>query len=120
MKQKILVFITVFLLGIPAFAQTTEIEVFEKTTETDPITRSPSIIPITCYYYPSMETVELIFAENLGNVEITVSYLDSGEVENYQHTGTGPTIIPLQGSGLILIEMITQSGKRYWTFFYTN
>lgn len=54
-----------------------EIEVLDETQTTEPIIRTPQSIPITCFYYPAFEMVELSFLSDLGTADIVVSNLDS-------------------------------------------
>lgn len=91
-------------------------EVLENGNES-PTLRNPESIPITCFYYPTFEMVELSFLSDLGTADIVVSNLSTGTVNYYQQVGVGIVLIPILNSGPIIIQITTSSGHRYRACF---
>ena len=94
-----------------------EIEVLDETQTTEPIIRTPQSIPITCFYYPTFEMVELSFLSDSGTADIVVSNLSTGTVNYYQQVGVSIVLIPILNSGPIIIQITTSSGHRYRACF---
>lgn len=122
MYHKVLPFVfALCLTGVTLSAQEpeegVEIEVLEETQTTEPIIRTPQSIPITCFYYPTFETVELSFLSDLGTADIVVSNLSTETVDYYQQVGIGVAVIPISDPGPIIILITTSSGHRYRACF---
>ena len=114
--------LTIMVLMLSAFSlraqdnpDETEVIVEEVTQseEEGPTLRAPSVVPITCFYYLSMETVVLSFVADLGNLDITVYNQTTGDSTYYFHSGTGTAILPIQDEGLIVLDIVSSSGRRF-------
>lgn len=119
--KKVLFVILLLCMAFPMRAQEegTEViveEVLENGNES-PTLRNPESIPITCFYYPTFEMVELSFLSDLGTADIVVSNLSTGTVNYYQQVGVGIVLIPILNSGPIIIQITTSSGHRYRACF---
>ena len=119
--KKVLFVILLLCMAFPMWAQEegTEViveEVLENGNES-PTLRNPESIPITCFYYPTFEMVELSFLSDLGTADIVVSNLSTGTVNYYQQVGVSIVLIPILNSGPIIIQITTSSGHRYRACF---
>lgn len=77
--------------------------------------RAPILIPIECYYYPSLSSVLACFQYSIGTVDIAVKNLDSGAVSNQNVNGTaGIHMIAVSNSpGLYSITFTLSDGSVY-------
>ncbi len=119
--KKVLFVILLLCMAFPMRAQEegTEViveEVLENGNES-PTLRNPESIPITCFYYPTFEMVELSFLSDLGTADIVVSNLSTETVDYYQQVGIGVAVIPISDPGPIIILITTSSGHRYRACF---
>ncbi len=123
--KKVLFVILLLCMAFPMRAQEegTEViveEVLENGNENEnesPTLRNPESIPITCFYYPTFETVELSFLSDLGTADIVVSNLSTETVDYYQQVGIGVAVMPISDPGPIIILITTSSGYRYRACF---
>ena len=68
-----------------------------------------TLIPITCVYADG--TVQLIMLENLGEMELIVTNQTTGE---QWRTVNNWVLQTSTGSGVYLVEIITEDGTTYW------
>ena len=67
--------------------------------EDDPIFRSPSEVPMSCWYYSSTETIQVDCARDLGNVTVSIESLTAGVWSQTVINGT-------QGSHILLAPTV--------------
>lgn len=81
--------------------------------------KSPSIIPITAYYYDSLSCIGLTFLFDIGEVTVTVSNLSTSEYYCYLvDSQNGSAIIPLScTTGLWQLSISIDSGICYTGVF---
>ena len=79
--------------------------------------KSPAKLPMSCSFYPSLETVYLTFLSDLGSSTITVTSVSAGTVDDYTQNGAGICIIPISNSGLIIIDIYSGDGHHYRSIF---
>lgn len=119
--KKVLFVILLLCMAFPMRAQEegTKViveDVLENGNES-PTLRNPESTPITCFYYPTFEMVELSFLSDLGTADIVVSNLSTETVDYYQQVGIGVAVIPISDPGPIIILITTSSGHRYRACF---
>ncbi|MBQ9185185.1 MAG: hypothetical protein IJ151_04870 [Bacteroidales bacterium] len=118
MKRLFIILLFLFT-SISLFAQEheEEIEIVIIEEPSGPTYRAPAVIPLSCFYYPSLDTIYLTFMSDLGASAITVISVSTGTIDNYIQNGAGLCVIPISSSGLTYIDIYTEDGHHYRTIF---
>lgn len=75
--------------------------------------RSATETHVSCLYYTFLQSVTLTFEKDFGSVQILVSNLQTGVSNTYSHVGTGTCPVSLNGEGLTVIDIYTQTGQHF-------
>lgn len=121
MKRLLITVLTVFVgLGTcPLFADGEGDEttiVLETGSSPDSLPpRSPTIVPITCIYYPSLSTINVSFLFDLDFVSIETENLTTGEYnQSTVNAFAGPMLLCISGTaGLWRISFTLTDGVIY-------
>ena len=120
--RKLFVLLTALLLPLFAFEMSAD---EEKAVERIPLglevekrlERTPSHIPIECYLYRMMPTIQtIVLSSDLGDVSLTVTNCSTGEVwyDFFDSSVEPQNYLPISGSdGIYEIVYITESGDVY-------
>ncbi len=84
----------------------------------DPL-RSPTPVPIVCYFYPSLSSIVSVFQYSLGNVTVEIENETTGAYSSQIINGTiGAHVIPIANmSGLYSITFTLYDGTTYYGEF---
>lgn len=118
--KKLIIFLMVVLLPLSAF----EMSADEKETRIIPIKvqegvhreRSLIQIPIESYYLGMMSSIQTTFTSDLGQIDLTVTNLTTGESwsDTFDSGMTPQTFLPISGApGLYEITYLTSFGDLY-------
>ena len=120
--KKLFVLLTALLLPLFAFEMNAD---EDKAVERIPLgldiekrlERTPTHIPIECYLYRMMSTVQTVLtSSDLGDISLTVTNCSTGEVwyDFFDSSLEPQTYLPISGSeGIYEIVYITESGDIY-------
>lgn len=91
------------------------IAVLDNTIVTGQTHRAPAFIPIRAYYAGSFTSVCVQFLQNIGDVDVTITNLSTGDYVDYDvDSSTGGTLLPISGEvGSYRIVFLLASGAGY-------
>ena len=91
------------------------IAVLDDTVVTGQTHRAPAFIPMQAYYDGFLTSVCVQFLQNIGDVEITITNLFSGNYVNYDvDSSAGGTFLPISGEeGFYRIVFSLDNGSEY-------
>lgn len=91
------------------------IAVLDNTIETGQTHRAPAFIPMQAYYDGFLTSVCVQFLQNIGDVEVTITNLSTGDYVNYNvDSSTGGVFLPISGvEGTYRIVFLLSSGVGY-------
>lgn len=77
--------------------------------------RAPAFIPIQVYYDDFISSVCIQFLRNIGELEVTITNLSTGDSASYDiDSNSGTVIIPINGdSGTYDITLLTSNMSGY-------
>lgn len=95
--------------------QPISIYILDYTVETGTTHRDSIAVPILGYYDVFSSTVRVLFLQNIGEVDVTITNLSSGYYEEYDvDSSIGITVIPVDGgNGLYHITFLLSNGGGY-------
>lgn len=91
------------------------IRVLDNTTETGRTHRSQIYVPVQAYYDGFTSSLCLIFLQNIGEVEILITNINTGDcVECDIDSDVGTIVLPITGNcGIHQINILLCSGRGY-------
>lgn len=106
---------------IPDDGEEIEIDINNNSSDTGP-RRTPTIVPMTVFYYQSLFCIEVLFHYNIGEVTITLNNLTIGCYSSIVVNSQEDTLfIPLpNSSGLWQIGFRLSDGSLYTGSFFLN
>lgn len=98
------------------------IPVQDNTVVTGRTHRAPAYIPIQAYYDGLFASIYVQFLQNIGDVDVTITNLSTGDYVNYDiDTSIGGTLLPISGEmGIYRIVFHLASGTEYEGQFAIN
>lgn len=121
MKRIIILVLCVIATISVAYSQEQSEEIIivfeDQTTDPEPSLRGPVEIPLSCSFFPGLETLHLTFLSDLGPSTITVVSMSTCSVDNYVQNGAGLCVIPLSSFGLTIIDVLSGNGHHYRAVF---
>ena len=120
MKRIVLVLSFICLTAITSWSakddnQFIPIAVLDNTVVTGQTHRAPAFIPMQAYYDGFLTSVCVQFLQNIGDVEVTITNLSTGDYVNYNvGSSTGGVFLPISGvEGTYRIVFLLTSGVEY-------
>ena len=93
----------------------------EKTTQGTKGNLAPAKVQVECFYYSSMNSLELSFLYNLGTVNVVLENQTTGEIQNYVgNSATGRMVIPVEPDSAYRMDITTENGRNYYSVFFTG
>ena len=97
------------------------IVVKEKTTQGTKENHAPAKVQVECFYYSSMNSLELSFLYNLGTVNVVLENQTTGEIRNYVgNSASGRMVIYLEPDSAYRMDITTENGRNYYSVFFTG
>ena len=120
MKKIVLILSFLYLVAMSSWSaeddhQFIPIAVLDNTVVTGQTHRAPAFIPIQAYYDGFLTSVCVQFLQNIGDVDVTITNLSTGDYVNYDvDSSTGGTMLPISGEvGTYRIVLLLSSGAGY-------
>ncbi len=110
--------------NIAVYSQNEDIIPIVVIEETKPNTKgnlAPAKVQVECFYYSSMNSLELSFLYNLGTVNVVLENQTTGEIQNYVgNSATGRMVIPVEPDSAYRMDITTENGRNYYSVFFTG
>lgn len=93
----------------------------KQTTGHTQTNRVPVKVQVECFYYPSVDDLELSFLSDLGTVNVTLENQTSGEIQDYAgDSSIGLMVIPVSPNSAYRMDITTENGRGYYALFRTE
>lgn len=93
----------------------------KQTTGHTQTNRAPVKVLVECFYYPSVDNLELSFLSDLGTVDVTLENQTSGEIQDYAgDSSIGLMVIPVSPNTAYRMDITTKNGRCYYALFRTE
>lgn len=110
--------------NIAVYSQNEDIIPIVVIEETKPNTKgnlAPAKVQVECFYYSSINSLELSFLSNLGTVDVVLENQTTGEIQNYVgNSATGRMVIPVEPDTAYRMDITTENGHNYYAVFFTG
>lgn len=124
MRKVILILLSLLTANFAMYSQNEDIKpilVKEKTTQGTKGNLAPAKVQVECFYYSSMNSLELSFLYNLGTVNVVLENQTTGEIQNYVgNSATGRMVIPVEPDSAYRMDITTENGRNYYSVFFTG
>ena len=124
MRKVILILLSLLTANIAVYSQNEDIipiVVKEKTTQGTKENHAPAKVQVECFYYSSMNSLELSFLYNLGTVNVVLENQTTGEIRNYVgNSASGRMVIYLEPDSAYRMDITTENGRNYYSVFFTG
>lgn len=124
MRKVILILLSLLTANIAVYSQNEDIIPIVVIEETKPNTKgnlAPAKVQVECFYYSSMNSLELSFLYNLGTVNVVLENQTTGEIQNYVgNSATGRMVIPVEPDSAYRMDITTENGRNYYSVFFTG
>lgn len=110
--------------NIAVYSQNEDIIPIVVIEETKPNTKgnlAPAKVQVECFYYSSINSLELSFLSNLGTLNVVLENQTTGEIQNYVgNSATGRMVIPVEPDTAYRMDITTENGHNYYAVFFTG
>ena len=124
MRKVILILLSLLTANFVMYSQNEDIKpivVKEKTTQGTKENHAPAKVQVECFYYSSMNSLELSFLSNLGTVDVVLENQTTGELQNYVgNSASGRMVIPIEPNTAYRMDITTENGHNYYAVFFTE
>ena len=124
MRKVILILLSLLTANFAMYSQNEDIKpilVKEKTTQGTKGNLAPAKVQVECFYYSSMNSLELSFLYNLGTVNVVLENQTTGEIRNYVgNSASGRMVIYLEPDSAYRMDITTENGRNYYSVFFTG
>jgi len=124
MRKVILILLSLLTANIAVYSQNEDIIPIVVIEETKPNTKgnlAPAKVQVECFYYSSMNSLELSFLSNLGTLNVVLENQTTGEIQNYVgNSATGRMVIPVEPDTAYRMDITTENGHNYYAVFFTG
>lgn len=124
MRKVILILLSLLTANFAMYSQNEDIKpilVKEKTTQGTKGNLAPAKVQVECFYYSSMNSLELSFLSNLGTLNVVLENQTTGEIQNYVgNSATGRMVIPVEPDSAYRMDITTENGRNYYSVFFTG
>ena len=124
MRKVILILLSLLTANIAVYSQNEDIIPIVVIEETKPNTKgnlAPAKVQVECFYYSSINSLELSFLSNLGTVDVVLENQTTGEIQNYVgNSATGRMVIPVEPDTAYRMDITTENGHNYYAVFFTG
>ena len=118
MRKVILILLSLLTANIAVYSQNEDIipiVVKEKTTQGTKENHAPAKVQVECFYYSSINSLELSFLSNLGTLNVVLENQTTGEIQNYVgNSATGRMVIPVEPDTAYRMDITTENGHNYF------
>lgn len=124
MRKVILILLSLLTANIAVYSQNEDIIPIVVIEETKPNTKgnlAPAKVQVECFYYSSINSLELSFLSNLGTLNVVLENQTTGEIQNYVgNSATGRMVIPVEPDTAYRMDITTENGRNYYSVFFTG
>ncbi len=124
MRKVILILLSLLTANIAVYSQNEDIIPIVVIEETKPNTKgnlAPAKVQVECFYYSSINSLELSFLSNLGTLNVVLENQTTGEIQNYVgNSATGRMVIPVEPDTAYRMDITTENGHNYYAVFFTG
>lgn len=110
--------------NIAVYSQNEDIIPIVVIEETKPNTKgnlAPAKVQVECFYYSSINSLELSFLSNLGTLNVVLENQTTGEIQNYVgNSATGRMVILVEPDTAYRMDITTENGRNYYSVFFTG
>ncbi len=97
------------------------IRVLEDTKPTTRTNRSVALCPVECLYHTMTSMLELTFQPGLGEADVTLDNLSTGETGSYfGNNGMAVMTITVSPNSCYTMSIVTESGRTFKASFLTG
>lgn len=124
MRKVILILLSLLTANIAVYSQNEDIIPIVVIEETKPNTKgnlAPAKVQVECFYYSSINSLELSFLSNLGTLNVVLENQTTGEIQNYVgNSATGRMVILVEPDTAYRMDITTENGRNYYSVFFTG
>lgn len=124
MRKVILILLSLLTANIAVYSQNEDIIPIVVIEETKPNTKgnlAPAKVQVECFYYSSINSLELSFLSNLGTLNVVLENQTTGEIQNYVgNSATGRMVILVEPDTAYRMDITTENGHNYYAVFFTG
>ena len=124
MRKVILILLSLLTANFVMYSQNEDIIPIVVIEETKPNTKgnlAPAKVQVECFYYSSINSLELSFLSNLGTLNVVLENQTTGEIQNYVgNSATGRMVIPVEPDTAYRMDITTENGHNYYAVFFTG